>query len=123
MRRFHVEPVTVPVDPGMPPGRDWVLPDEEHAMPDPHLRAADSDRAEAARPVPADAGPDRSLRAAWGSWASTALIVSSIWAVTSIVAQEFLYFWPFRVIVPWGGMLLIGTLGAQGRRTERRLSS
>ena len=133
----------------MPPGLDWVLPDEEHAMPDPHLRAADSDRAavaatlgramtdgrlsiaeyderlaaayasraygelaaltadlpsagvpappaavdraEAAPPVPADAGPDRSLRAAWSSWASTALIVLSIWAVTSIVAQEFLY--------------------------------
>ena len=75
-------------------------------------------------PVPGCGGDPGGLGwPAWGSWGSTALIVLSIWAVTSIVAQEFLYFWPFWVIVPWGGMLLMGTLGAWVRRPDRQLSS
>ena len=75
-------------------------------------------------PAPACGGGSPGLgRPAWGSWGSTALIVLSIWAVTSVVAQEFLYFWPFWVIVPWGGMLLMGTLGARGGRPDRQLSS
>ncbi|TYP86485.1 DUF1707 SHOCT-like domain-containing protein [Blastococcus xanthinilyticus] len=57
---------------------------------------------------------------AWGSWSSTALIVLFIWAATSLAAQELLYFWPFWVIVPWGGMLLMGRLGARaGQRPGR----
>ncbi|MGY1848361.1 MULTISPECIES: DUF1707 SHOCT-like domain-containing protein [unclassified Blastococcus] len=55
-------------------------------------------------------------RQAWGSWSSTALLVLAIWAVTSIAAGEFLYFWPFWVIVPWGAFLLMGHLGERGRR-------
>ncbi|WP_346620852.1 DUF1707 domain-containing protein [Blastococcus montanus] len=61
-------------------------------------------------------------RQAWGSWASTALIVLVIWAVTSVVAAQFLYFWPFWVIVPWGAMLLMGSLGARGRRDDGQLT-
>ncbi|CCG01048.1 DUF1707 SHOCT-like domain-containing protein [Blastococcus saxobsidens] len=150
-------------------------------MPDPHLRAADSDRAAVAatlgramsegrltvaeyderlaaayaartfgelapltadlprgtaaspaRPAPAAAptvaaGPVCTANRgghgwpAWGSWSSTALIVLFIWAATCVAAQEFLYFWPFWVIVPWGAMLLIGTVGARSRRSDRRL--
>ncbi|MGY2001551.1 DUF1707 SHOCT-like domain-containing protein [Blastococcus sp. SYSU DS1024] len=138
-------------------------------MPEPHLRAADSDRAAVAttlghamsegrltvaeyderlarvyaartfgelaeltadlpaapsRPAPAPvpagtsscpAGATRHGHA-WGSWSSTALIVLAVWAVTSIAAREFLYFWPFWVIVPWGAVLLLGHLGERGRR-------
>ena len=143
-------------------------------MPEPHLRAADSDRAAVATtlghamaegrltvaeyeerlarayaartfgelaeltadlpaaparpapaPVPAGATPctaDATRhgyahgRHPWGSWSTTALIVLTIWAVTSIAAREFLYFWPFWVIVPWGAVLLLGHLGERGRR-------
>lgn len=52
---------------------------------------------------------------AWGSWSSTALIVLTVWATTSAAAQEFRYFWPSWVVVPWGGMLLMGSLGARTR--------
>jgi hypothetical protein len=45
--------------------------------------------------------------------------VLTIWAITSIAAQEFLYFWPFWVIVPWGGMLLLGMGGHPGRPRDR----
>ncbi|MCZ2858781.1 DUF1707 SHOCT-like domain-containing protein [Blastococcus sp. VKM Ac-2987] len=79
----------------------------------------------AADPAAACGGvPGRHLWAVWGSWASTALIVLAVWAVSSIGAGEFLYFWPFWVIVPWGAMLAFGTLGDRlrpGDRDHRRL--
>jgi hypothetical protein len=57
------------------------------------------------------------LPAAWRSWAGTALIVLTVWAVTSIAAGGFLYFWPIWVIGPWGAVLLAQTLtgGRNGR--------
>ncbi len=47
---------------------------------------------------------------AWRSWASTAAVVIAIWAVTSLGAWEFLYFWPIWVIGPWGAILLVQSL-------------
>ncbi|PZU47795.1 MAG: DUF1707 domain-containing protein [Arsenicicoccus sp.] len=97
----------------------------------PRTAGAPADRpagagAETADPDPGCAGgPGRHLWAVWGSWASTALIVLAVWAVGSIGAGEFLYFWPFWVIVPWGAMLAFGTLGDRMRpdgRDDRRLS-
>jgi hypothetical protein len=134
-------------------------------MPEPHLRAADTDRAELATilgehmaagrltvaeyeerltrayaaktygelaeltadlprgPVPAvrsGAAParreDRAARRggrhdadtwAWGSWASTAAIVITIWAITCLASWQLLYFWPVWVIGPWGVVLLV----------------
>jgi hypothetical protein len=55
---------------------------------------------------------------AWRSWASTALIVLSIWAVTSLASWELHYFWPIWVIGPWGAVLLASRLGSRG--VERR---
>ncbi|MGY2083534.1 DUF1707 SHOCT-like domain-containing protein [Blastococcus sp. SYSU DS0539] len=55
----------------------------------------------------------------WGSWSTTAVLVLSIWAVTSLAAGTFLYFWPFWVIVPWGAVLAFGTLGDRMRRSGR----
>lgn len=46
---------------------------------------------------------------AWRSWASTAVIVISIWAITSLASWELLYFWPVWVIGPWGAVLLAQT--------------
>ncbi|MGY1916905.1 DUF1707 SHOCT-like domain-containing protein [Blastococcus sp. SYSU DS0973] len=149
-------------------------------MPEPHLRAADADRAavatvlgramsegrltvaeyderlaqayaartfgelapltadlpnlaDAPAPRAAAATPDRTTAAAacaagrgahgwpaWGSWSTTALIVLAIWGVTSLAAREFLYFWPFWVIVPWGAMLAAGSLGERLRGGANR---
>jgi hypothetical protein len=46
----------------------------------------------------------------WRSWASTAAIVLAIWATTSLISWEFLYFWPIWVIGPWGAILLVQSL-------------
>ena len=56
----------------------------------------------------------------WRSWQRTALIVITIWALTSIMAGTAIYFWPIWVIGPWGAMLLASTLGGGGRRHYRR---
>ena len=52
----------------------------------------------------------------WRSWATTAAIVITIWAATSLANWEFLYFWPIWVIGPWGAILLVQTLS--GRRDD-----
>ena len=43
----------------------------------------------------------------WRSWSTTAAIVISIWAITSLASWEFLYFWPIWVLGPWGVVLFI----------------
>ncbi|TFV85719.1 DUF1707 domain-containing protein [Blastococcus sp. CT_GayMR16] len=60
--------------------------------------------------------------AAWRSWLSTAVIVVAIWAISSIAASSFLYFWPIWVIGPWGAVLLAQTLtgGRDDRHRQRR---
>jgi hypothetical protein len=64
-------------------------------------------------------------RSAWGSWRSTALIVLSIWLVTSLAAHQLFFFWPLWVIGPWGAVLLAHTLRGNGRdgRGEGRLNA
>ena len=63
-----------------------------------------------------------SLRAAWASWASTALIVVGIWVMSLIGTGGWVYPWPVWVIGPWGAVLLAQTLrgddpdGGAGRR-------
>jgi hypothetical protein len=89
--------------------------------------------APAARPHPTYSGPcgpawgavpwSRGARqAVWGSWFTTALIVVTIWAITSIASGGLVYFWPIWVIGPWGAVLLAQTLGGTSSRRERRRS-
>ena len=52
-----------------------------------------------------------SLRAAWASWLSTAVIVIGIWVVSSVASAELVYPWPLWVVGPWGVVLLARTLG------------
>jgi hypothetical protein len=63
--------------------------------------------------------PGASLRAAWGSWLTTAVIVLGIWLTTSVASGELLYPWPVWVIGPWGVVLLAQSLG--GRLGRDRL--
>ena len=65
-----------------------------------------------------DTGHEREdLRAAWRGWLTTALIVLTIWAATSLAAWQLLYFWPVWVIGPWGAVLLARTItGGRGER-------
>jgi hypothetical protein len=63
--------------------------------------------------VPADRGCDTDPHS-WRSYLTTAAIVLTIWAVTSLASWEFLYFWPIWVLGPWGAILLVQTF--TGRR-------
>ena len=76
-------------------------------------------RAHACGPAPWGwGGHDRS---SWSSWRSTALIVLTIWLVTSVVTGGFGAFWPMWVIGPWGAVLLAQTLtGGRERPRDRR---
>jgi hypothetical protein len=58
--------------------------------------------------------------AAWAAWRRTAVIVVSIWAISSVVAMQFIYFWPIWVVGPWGAMLLAHTVGGGHRPRSRR---
>ncbi|WP_369140228.1 DUF1707 SHOCT-like domain-containing protein [Modestobacter versicolor] len=60
------------------------------------------------------------LRAAWGSWLTTAVIVVGIWLVTSVASGQVLYPWPVWVIGPWGVVLLAQSLGAGPGRDRSR---
>jgi hypothetical protein len=56
------------------------------------------------------------LRAAWASWATTAVIVVGIWLITSL-AGGWIYPWPIWVIGPWGAVLLAQSVtGSRDRR-------
>lgn len=64
---------------------------------------------------------NKSLRAAWASWLTTAVIVIGIWALTSVGSGEVLYPWPVWVVGPWGVVLLAQSLGAgPGRGRDRQ---
>jgi hypothetical protein len=62
----------------------------------------------------------RDVPAAWAAWRRTAIIVVGIWAITSLTAMHFTYFWPIWVVGPWGAMLLAHTVGG-GRRPRQRI--
>ncbi|SHN88036.1 protein of unknown function [Geodermatophilus obscurus] len=63
-------------------------------------------------------GPSR--EAAWRNWIVVAVIVLSVWTVSSIGSGELRYFWPIWVIGPWGAVLLAQTLGRRGPDDDRR---
>ncbi|WP_422773158.1 DUF1707 SHOCT-like domain-containing protein [Plantactinospora sp. WMMC1484] len=47
----------------------------------------------------------------WDGYFGVVTIVVAIWAVTSLAATEWLYFWPVWVAGPWGAVLLVSTVG------------
>jgi Domain of unknown function (DUF1707) len=59
-----------------------------------------------------------STRAAWAGWFSTALVVLTIWLVTSVAMGGFVAFWPIWVIGPWGAMLFARTVRGTPPRGE-----
>jgi hypothetical protein len=66
------------------------------------------------------AGRGRDAGAAWAAWRRTAIIVVSIWAISSVVAMQFIYFWPIWVVGPWAAMLLARTVGGGHRSRSRQ---
>jgi hypothetical protein len=62
----------------------------------------------------------RDASAAWAAWRRTAMIVVCIWAISSVAATQFIYFWPIWVVGPWGAVLLAQTVGGPGHRRRSR---
>lgn len=71
----------------------------------------------------------RWIAPAWGSWLTVALIMNGIWLATVLTGGGGSY-WPIWVMLPWGAVLLAGTINAgygggrrgyaDSRREERR---
>ena len=59
---------------------------------------------------------------AWQAWLRTALIVTTIWLITSLSSGGLTYFWPIWVVGPWGAVLLAQRFGGGRTRpgTDRR---
>jgi hypothetical protein len=70
------------------------------------LDLPDSSASAATRPLAEVGAP--LARAAWSSWALTALICLLVWTLTSVAQGHPMYFWPGWVIGPWGLVLLCG---------------
>ncbi|WP_435207160.1 DUF1707 SHOCT-like domain-containing protein [Micromonospora sp. bgisy143] len=88
-------------------------------------------------PVASGGGPDavgmrgstaRWLAEVWLPYLRVVAIVVTIWAVTSLLSTELLYFWPIWVAGPWGAVLVVRTVAGltggeprrQARERERR---
>jgi hypothetical protein len=73
----------------------------------------------AASPVQRDEprGRTRWLAPVWGTWLTVVLITNAVWLATVLFGGHAAY-WPVWVMLPWGAVLLAGTIGAGhgGRR-------
>ncbi|MER7458070.1 DUF1707 domain-containing protein [Micromonospora sp. NPDC126480] len=68
---------------------------------------------EAVAGVPAVGGravTARWLAEVWEPWLKVVAIVVTIWAVTSLLSTDLLYFWPGWVAGPWGAVLVVRTV-------------
>jgi hypothetical protein len=75
------------------------------------------------QPAPAtDRGASaRWLAQTWLPYLKVVAIVVTIWAVTSLLSREVLYFWPAWVAGPWGAMLALRTVhGLTGGEPRRQ---
>ncbi|MBQ1072071.1 DUF1707 domain-containing protein [Micromonospora sp. C31] len=65
------------------------------------------------------------LAEVWLPYLRVIAIVVTVWAVTSALSTDLLYFWPAWVAGPWGGVLLVRTVaglvgGEPQRQAEQR---
>ncbi|MET7821015.1 DUF1707 SHOCT-like domain-containing protein [Micromonospora zamorensis] len=63
----------------------------------------------------------RWLAEVWLPYLKVIAIVVTIWAVTSLLSQDLLYFWPAWVAGPWGAVLAVQTVtGLAGGEPRRQ---
>ncbi|PWR10054.1 DUF1707 domain-containing protein [Micromonospora acroterricola] len=64
----------------------------------------------------------RWLAEVWLPYLKVIAIVVTIWAVTSLLSQDLLYFWPAWVAGPWGAVLAVSTItGLAGGEPRRQV--
>lgn len=76
----------------------------------------------AGQPVPAVGSVTaRWLAEVWLPYLRVIAIVVTVWAVTSLLSQDLLYFWPAWVAGPWGAVLVVRTVtGLTGGEPRRQ---
>lgn len=84
----------------------------------------------ASAPTPPGAAPGRNpagewLSRLWSSWVFTVAVTTAVWAIASLGAGEFQYYWPFWIAGPWGVFLVMSSIaglvnGAPRRMVEER---
>jgi hypothetical protein len=62
-------------------------------------------------PAPADHVTRRWLAHTWSSYFPVVTITMVIWLISSLAAEDLVYFWPIWVAGPWGIVLLLQTIG------------
>ncbi|WP_410822212.1 DUF1707 domain-containing protein [Micromonospora sp. 050-3] len=72
-------------------------------------------------PAPTAGVTARWLAEVWFPYLRVIAIVVTIWAVTSLLSQDLLYFWPGWVAGPWGAVLMVRTVtGLAGKEPQRQ---
>ncbi|MCG5435761.1 DUF1707 SHOCT-like domain-containing protein [Micromonospora foliorum] len=72
-------------------------------------------------PAPSRGVTARWLAEVWFPYLRVIAIVVTIWAVTSLLSQDLLYFWPAWVAGPWGVVLVVRTVtGVAGGEPQRQ---
>lgn len=61
----------------------------------------------------------RELVEKWRTWAVTAVILTSVWAVSSVVQHAFLFYWPLVPLGIWAAFLLARTINPDDDGDER----
>jgi len=56
----------------------------------------------------------------WDDWAGAVAVCVAIWAVISLLARDWIYFWPGWVAGPWGAVLLVQTITGLMRDEPQR---
>ncbi|MFG1841265.1 DUF1707 SHOCT-like domain-containing protein [Micromonospora sp. NPDC049175] len=62
----------------------------------------------------------RWLAEVWFPYLRVIAIVVTIWAMTSLLSQDLLYFWPGWVAGPWGAVLVIRTVSGLAAKEPQR---
>jgi hypothetical protein len=68
------------------------------------------------QPTGSTAAPGRGIPkwvlATWSSWITVSLIVNAIWLASALTGGGAHNYWPIWVMLPWGAVLLAGTVAA-----------
>jgi len=91
----------------LPVGGGSLVPDSQSRSPAPPVGPVEYRHARRQR------RRDEGLKGAWLAWAIASAVNLIIWALVSLSAAEFVYFWPMWVMGPWGAVLLAITLFAR----------
>jgi hypothetical protein len=100
------------------------LPGAQRAqlVPPPPWSTEASPQRPTAPPAPTGNGVPRWIIATWGSWLSVAIIVNAIWLATTLTSPGIHSYWPIWVMLPWGAVLLAGTVSGLATGNHNKLA-